>query len=149
MPKLTRKQYADLYGPTTGDKIRLGDTSLFVEIEKDLRVYGEEVMYGGGKTLRDGMGYSNELTSENGAPDLVITNVTIIDGIQGVIKADIGIKDGLICGIGKAGNPAVMDNVTAGLALGAGRIDWASDKMQRDTLFLYPCLTPYWTFLTW
>lgn len=120
MPMLTRKQYADLYGPTTGDKIRLGDTSLLLEIEKDLRTYGEEVIYGGGKTLRDGMGYDCELTNANGAPDLVITNVTILDGIQGVIKADLGIKDGLICGIGKAGNPSIMDGVTSGLALGPG-----------------------------
>ncbi|GHE62379.1 urease subunit alpha [Camelimonas fluminis] len=120
MAKISRRQYADLYGPTTGDKIRLGDTNLFVEIEKDLRVYGEEAVYGGGKTLRDGMGYDNELTSAAGAPDLVITNVTIIDGVQGVIKADVGVKDGLICGIGKAGNPAIMPGVTPGLALGAG-----------------------------
>lgn len=120
MAKISRRQYADLYGPTTGDKIRLADTNLFVEIEKDLRVYGEEAVYGGGKTLRDGMGYDNELTSAAGAPDLVITNVTIIDGVLGVIKADVGIKDGVVCGIGKAGNPAIMPGVTAGLALGAG-----------------------------
>lgn len=120
MPKLTRKQNADLFGPTTGDKIRLGDTDLILEIEEDLRTYGEEAVYGGGKTLRDGMGFDCELTNENGAPDLVITNVTIVDGIQGVIKADLGIKDGLICGIGKAGNPSIMDNVTPGLALGPG-----------------------------
>lgn len=120
MANMTRKQYADLYGPTTGDKIRLGDTNLFVEIEKDLRVYGEEAVYGGGKTLRDGMGYDNELTNAAGSPDLVITNVTIIDGVQGVIKADVGIKDGLICAIGKAGNPSTMPGVTPGLALGPG-----------------------------
>lgn len=112
MPTLTRKQYSDLFGPTTGDKIRLGDTDLIIEIEKDLRTYGEEAVYGGGKTLRDGMGYDCELTNANGAPDLVITNVTILDGIQGVIKADLGIKDGNICAIGKAGNPSIMDNVT-------------------------------------
>ncbi|WP_283598588.1 urease subunit alpha [Photobacterium phosphoreum] len=120
MPTLTRKQYSDLFGPTTGDKIRLGDTDLIIEIEKDLRTYGEEAVYGGGKTLRDGMGYDCELTNANGAPDLVITNVTILDGIQGVIKADLGIKDGNICAIGKAGNPSIMDNVTPGLALGPG-----------------------------
>lgn len=120
MPTLTRKEYADLYGPTTGDKIRLGDTSLFVEIEKDLRVYGEEVIYGGGKTLRDGMGYDSELTSNNGAPDLIITNVTILDGVLGVVKADVGIKNGVICGIGKAGNPSTMSHITPNLALGAG-----------------------------
>lgn len=120
MSTMTRKQYADLFGPTTGDKIRLGNTNLVLEIEKDLRTYGEEAVYGGGKTLRDGMGYNSELTNENGAPDLVITNVTIVDGIQGVVKADLGIKNGLICAIGKAGNPSIMDDVTPGLAIGPG-----------------------------
>ena len=74
MARISRQQYSDLYGPTTGDKIRLGDTDLYIEIEKDLRVYGEEAVYGGGKTIRDGMGFDNELTSAAGAPDLVITN---------------------------------------------------------------------------
>ncbi|AMB44425.1 MULTISPECIES: urease subunit alpha [Methylobacteriaceae] len=120
MSKISRRQYSDLYGPTTGDKIRLADTDLYIEIEKDLRVYGEEAVYGGGKTLRDGMGYDNELTSAAGAPDLVITNVTILDAVQGVIKADVGIKNGLIVGIGKAGNPSTMSGVTRGLALGPG-----------------------------
>ena len=120
MAKISRRQYSDLYGPTTGDKIRLSDTDLYIEIEKDLRVYGEEAVYGGGKTLRDGMGYDNELTSAAGAPDLVITNVTVLDAVQGVIKADVGIKNGLICGIGKAGNPSTMSGVTPGLALGPG-----------------------------
>ncbi|CAN0653950.1 Urease subunit alpha [Nitratireductor aquimarinus] len=120
MAKISRQQYSDLYGPTTGDKIRLGDTDLYIEIEEDLRVYGEEAVYGGGKTLRDGMGFDNELTSAAGAPDLVITNVTIVDAVQGVIKADVGIKNGLVCAIGKAGNPAIMSGVTAGLALGPG-----------------------------
>ena len=120
MAKISRRQYADLYGPTTGDKIRLSDTDLYIEIEKDLRVYGEEAVYGGGKTLRDGMGYDNALTSAGGCPDLVITNVTIVDAVQGVVKADVGIKNGLICGIGKAGNPSTMSGVTPGLALGAG-----------------------------
>ena len=81
MSTISRQQYADLFGPTTGDKIRLGDTSLFVSIEKDLRTYGDEAVYGGGKTLRDGMGMDNELTSIGGAPDLLITNVTIIDAV--------------------------------------------------------------------
>ncbi|MGE4334831.1 MAG: urease subunit alpha [Pigmentiphaga sp.] len=120
MAKISRQQYADLYGPTVGDKIRLADTNLYIEIEKDLRVYGEEAVYGGGKTLRDGMGYDNELTNAGGSPDLVITNVTIVDGVQGIIKADVGIKNGLICGIGKAGNPSIMPGVTPGLALGPG-----------------------------
>ncbi|KQQ25352.1 urease subunit alpha [Methylobacterium sp. Leaf123] len=120
MSKISRRQYSDLYGPTTGDKIRLGDTDLYIEIEKDLRVYGEEAVYGGGKTLRDGMGYDSELTSAAGAPDLVITNVTILDAVQGVIKADVGIKNGAIVGIGKAGNPSTMSGVTRGLTLGPG-----------------------------
>ncbi|MEW5423020.1 urease subunit alpha [Amorphus sp. 3PC139-8] len=120
MATISRRQYSDLFGPTTGDKIRLGDTDLYIEIEKDLRVYGEEAVYGGGKTLRDGMGFDNELTNAAGAPDLVITNVTIVDPIQGVVKADVGVKDGLICGIGKAGNPSTMSGVTPALALGPG-----------------------------
>ena len=120
MVMISRQQYSDLYGPTTGDKIRLADTDLYIEIEKDLRVYGEEAVYGGGKTLRDGMGYDNELTNAAGSPDLLITNVTIVDPILGIIKADVGIKDGLICGIGKAGNPGTMSGVTAGLAVGPG-----------------------------
>ncbi|WP_183395609.1 urease subunit alpha [Hansschlegelia beijingensis] len=120
MVKISRQQYSDLYGPTTGDKVRLADTDLYIEIEKDLRVYGEEAVYGGGKTLRDGMGFDNELTSAAGAPDLIITNVTVLDAIQGVVKADVGVKNGLICGIGKAGNPSIMSGVTPGLALGPG-----------------------------
>ena len=120
MAKISRQQYSDLYGPTAGDKIRLGDTDLYIEIEEDLRVYGEEAVYGGGKTLRDGMGFDAELTSASGSPDLVITNVTIVDAVLGIIKADVGIKDGRICGIGKAGNPSTMSGVTPGLALGPG-----------------------------
>ena len=118
MPTISRKEYAGLFGPTTGDKIRLGDTNLFVEIEKDLRGYGEESVYGGGKSLRDGMGADNTLTRDNGVLDLVITNVTIIDAIQGVIKADVGIRDGKIVGIGKSGNPGIMSGVTPGLVVG-------------------------------
>lgn len=107
-----------LFGPTVGDKIRLGNTDLYVEIEKDLRVYGDEVVYGGGKTLRDGMGLANDCTSEAGSVDLVITNATILDPVLGVIKADIGIKDGKIAGVGKAGNPNTMKGVTPGLVTG-------------------------------
>ena len=118
MPTISRKEYAGLFGPTTGDKIRLGDTNLFVEIEKDLRGYGDESVYGGGKSLRDGMGADNTLTRDNGVLDLVITNVTIIDAIQGVIKADVGIRDGKIAGIGKSGNPGTMNGVTPGLVVG-------------------------------
>jgi len=115
---ISRHQYADLFGPTTGDKIRLGDTDLYVEIEKDLRVYGDELVTGGGKTLRDGMGSDNQLTQEAGCLDLVITNVTILDPELGVIKADVGIRNGRIVGVGKAGNSATMDGVTPGLTTG-------------------------------
>lgn len=116
--KISRKQYADLYGPTVGDKIRLGDTDLYVEIERDLRTYGDELVCGGGKTLRDGMGSDNQLTQEAGCLDLVITNVTILDPILGVIKADVGIRNGRIVGVGKAGNPSTMTGVTPGLVTG-------------------------------
>jgi urease subunit alpha len=118
MTSISRHEYANLFGPTTGDKIRLGDTQLYVEIERDLRVIGDEALYGGGKTLRDGMGMDNQLTSDGGALDLVITNVVIIDPTIGVVKADVGIKDGKIVGIGKAGNPGMMDGVTPGLTVG-------------------------------
>lgn len=107
-------------GPTVGDKIRLGDTDLFVEIEKDLRAsYGDEAVFGGGKTLRDGMGFDNTATSGAGCLDLVLTNATIIDAVQGVIKADIGIKDGkIVSGFGAAGNPNTMAGVSPGMACG-------------------------------
>ena len=118
MATISRKENNMLFGPTVGDKIRLGNTDLYVEIEKDLRTYGDEVVYGGGKTLRDGMGLANECTSEAGSLDLVITNVTILDPVLGVIKADVGVKDGKIAGIGKAGNPNIMKGVTPGLVTG-------------------------------
>ncbi len=116
--KISRQQYNDLYGPTVGDRIRLANTDLFIEIEKDLRTYGDEVVYGGGKTLRDGMAIDNGTTSQQGSLDIVITNVTIVDAVLGVVKADVGIKDGRIAGIGKAGNPNIMDGVTRGMVTG-------------------------------
>ncbi|MEZ3442256.1 urease subunit alpha [uncultured Alistipes sp.] len=119
MATITRQVYNDLYGPTVGDKIRLGDTDLYVEIEKDLRQYGDEVVYGGGKTLRDGMGLANSMDSSEGSLDLVITNVTIIDPVLGVVKADVGIKDGKIAGIGQSGNPNTMNGVHPDLVTGA------------------------------
>ncbi|MBI0278619.1 urease subunit alpha (plasmid) [Hafnia alvei] len=118
MPEISRQEYAGLFGPTAGDSIRLGDTNLFIEIEKDLRGYGDESVYGGGKSLRDGMGANNDLTRGCGVLDLVITNVTILDARLGVIKADVGIRDGNIAGIGKSGNPGVMDGVTPGMIVG-------------------------------
>lgn len=131
MSKITRKQYADLFGPTTGDRIRLGDTDLFIEIERDLRVLGDELIYGGGKTLRDGMGSDNQLTQAAGCLDLVITNVTILDAYLGVVKADVGIRDGKIVGVGRAGNPSTMDGVTPGLATGT-----ATDAISGEHLIL-------------
>ena len=107
--KIFRSSYSEMYGPTTGDKVRLADTDLFIEVEKDLTVYGEEVKFGGGKVIRDGMGQS-QVTRKNGAVDTVITNALIID-IGGIYKADIGIMDGLIHKIGKAGNPDTQPQV--------------------------------------
>ena len=119
MPTISRQEYVGLFGPTTGDRIRLGDTGLFVEIEQDLRGgYGDEVVFGGGKSMREGMGIDNQVTRPGGAPDLVITNVTIIDAVLGVVKADVGVKDGRICAIGKSGNPQTMDRITPGLEIG-------------------------------
>ncbi len=115
---MTRKQYADMYGPTTGDRVRLGDTSLVIEVEKDYTVYGDEAKFGGGKTLRDGMGQSCSVPDSE-CPDTVITSALVVD-CTGIYKADIGIKDGKICGIGKAGNPDIMDGVTPSLVFGAG-----------------------------
>ena len=109
MKKINRDAYADMYGPTTGDKIRLADTELFIEVEKDLTTYGEEVKFGGGKVIRDGMGQS-QVSRKNGAVDTVITNALIVD-VNGIYKADIGIKDGKINEIGKAGNPDTQPNV--------------------------------------
>jgi urease subunit alpha len=107
--KISRAAYADMFGPTTGDRVRLADTELVVEVEKDFTTYGEEVKFGGGKVIRDGMGQS-QVTRDAGAVDTVITNALIIDH-WGVVKADIGIRDGKIAGIGKAGNPDVQPGV--------------------------------------
>ncbi|MGN0650426.1 MAG: urease subunit alpha [Oscillospiraceae bacterium] len=116
--RLTRKEYVDLYGPTVGDKLHLGDTGLVIEIEKDFNAdaYGNEAVFGGGKTLRDGMGQAPGVTSGQGALDFVITNIVIIDPFYGVVKGDIGIKNGRIVGIGKAGNPDTM-KITPGLVV--------------------------------
>ncbi len=116
--RLRREDYARLYGPTKGDRIRLGDTNLLLEIEEDRTVPGEEVVFGGGKVIRDGMGQS-QLSREQGALDLVITNVIVLD-YWGVVKADVGIKDGRIVALGKAGNPDVQEGVTPGLIIGPG-----------------------------
>jgi len=117
--EISRERYAELFGPTTGDRIRLGDTSLIAEVERDTTIYGDECVFGGGKTLRDGLGLAPGVTAAEGALDLVITNVVLMDPVQGIIKTDIGIKDGRIVGIGKAGNPGVMDGVQPNLVISA------------------------------
>lgn len=116
---ISRQSYAGMFGPTTGDRVRLADTDLLIEIERDYTVYGDEVKFGGGKVIRDGMGQSPVQTSAAGAPDLVITNVVVLD-YWGIVKADIGIKNGRICGIGKAGNPLLMAGVSPELIIGPG-----------------------------
>ena len=131
--RMSRRAYADTFGPTTGDRIRLADTELFIEVEQDLTTYGDEVKFGGGKVIRDGMGQS-PITNADGAVDLVITNALILDW-WGIVKADVGVKDGRIFQIGKAGNPYIQDNINIiigpgteviageGMILTAGGID--------------------------
>jgi urease subunit alpha len=120
MVKMTRAEYAAMFGPTTGDMIRLGDTELWAEIEHDFTVYGDECLHGGGKTLRDGLGMAVGVTSAGGSLDMLICNVVVIDAVVGIVKGDIGIKNGKIVAIGKAGNPATMDGVDPRLIVGAG-----------------------------
>ncbi len=115
MGKISRQAYAEMFGPTVGDKVRLGDTDLFIEVEKDFATYGEEVKFGGGKVIRDGMGQSQLCAKD--VVDTIITNALILDH-WGIVKADIGIKDGRIVGIGKAGNPDIQPNVD--IAIGPG-----------------------------
>jgi urease subunit alpha len=115
---INRTKYANMYGPTVGDKIRLGDTDLIIEVEKDYTIYGEENKFGGGKTIRDGMAQSGTAQRDEGVLDFVITGALIIDH-WGIVKGDIGIKDGKIVGIGKAGNPDTMDGVDANMVIGA------------------------------
>ena len=126
--KISREKYAMMYGPTVGDKVRLADTNLVIEVEKDYTTYGDEVKFGGGKTIRDGMGQSVKACSKDGVLDLVITNCLILD-YTGIIKADIGIKDGKIVGIGKAGNPDLMDGVTPGMTIGASTEALAGENL--------------------
>lgn len=116
--RMDRESYAGMFGPTTGDAIRLADTELWAEIERDYTVYGDECKFGGGKVIRDGMGQSSRARRDDGVLDTIITNAVIIDH-WGIVKADIGIKDGLIVGIGKGGNPDLMDGVDPNLIVGA------------------------------
>ncbi len=119
--QIPRRTYADLYGPTTGDRVRLADTDLIVEVERDFTSYGDEITFGGGKVIRDGMGQSSRATREgtHGSLDLVITNALIIDH-WGIVKGDVGVKDGRIVKVGKAGNPDTMAGVDPALVVGAG-----------------------------
>lgn len=119
MAKMSRSAYAAMYGPTTGDAIRLSDTSLLAEIERDFAVPGDECLHGGGKTLRDGLGLTPGYDSIQGSLDMLVSNAVIIDPVLGVVKGDIGIKNGIIAGIGKAGNPGIMDGVDTSLICGA------------------------------
>ena len=109
MKEISRKSYSDMYGPTVGDQIRLGDTDLIIEVENDFTNYGEEVKFGGGKVIRDGMGQS-QIPRSQGEVDTIITNALVVD-VKGIFKADVGIKDGKICELGKAGNPDTQNNV--------------------------------------
>nr|MDQ3621283.1 urease subunit alpha [Verrucomicrobiota bacterium] len=113
--RLTRRQYAEMFGPTTGDRVRLADTELFIEVERDLIAenggYGNEVKFGGGKVIRDGMGQSPTARDAESL-DLVLTNALILDAVQGIVKADIGVKHGRIAGIGHAGNPGIQNGIT-------------------------------------
>lgn len=106
---MSRRAYAEMFGPTVGDRIRLADTALFIEVEQDLTTYGEEVKFGGGKVIRDGMGQSQLLADE--VADTVITNALIVDW-WGIVKADVGLKNGRIWKIGKAGNPDIQPDIT-------------------------------------
>jgi urease subunit alpha len=117
--RISRDRYARLYGPTVGDRFRLADTELVCEVERDLGVPGEEAVFGGGKTIRDGMAQSQR-TSAEGTPDLVITNVLVLDPILGVVKCDLGVKNGRIAALGKAGNPDIQDGVHPALVIGPG-----------------------------
>jgi urease subunit alpha len=128
--RIARQTYADLYGPTTGDRVRLADTELIIEVEQDFTVYGDEITFGGGKVIRDGMGQSSRATraGANGALDLVITNALIIDH-WGIVKGDIGVKDGRIVKVGKAGNPDTMDGVDPELIVGASTEVIAGENM--------------------
>ena len=125
---IPRSTYTDIYGPTIGDKVRLADTDLFIEVEKDHTVYGDESKFGGGKTLRDGMGQMPGAARKDGVLDLVLTNALILDH-WGIVKADIGVRDGKIVGIGKSGNPNIMEGVSDDMVVGAGTEVIAAEGM--------------------
>jgi urease subunit alpha len=120
MTSVSRRTYASLFGPTAGDRFRLADTNLIAQVERSLLTPGEEVVYGGGKTIRDGMGQTPGVRNADGALDLLITSVIVMDPVLGIVKADIGVRDGRIAGIGQAGNPYLQDGVDPALVVGAG-----------------------------
>src|SRR6478752_9957827 len=124
--QMSRRQYADMFGPTVGDAVRLADTELFIEIERDFTSYGDEVKFGGGKVIRDGMGQSARATAGPEVLDLVITNALILDH-WGIVKGDIGIRGGRIVGIGKAGNPDIMAGVSPGMVVAASTEEIAGE----------------------
>jgi urease subunit alpha len=126
---MSRRAYVEIYGPTVGDRVRLGDTNLFAEVEKDFAVPGDECVFGGGKTLRDGLGMNGRITAAEGALDFLIPNALVIDPVLGIVKADIGIKDGRIAGIGKAGNPDTMDGVDPDMIVGANTDVYAGEGL--------------------
>jgi urease, alpha subunit len=130
-PDLQREDYAALYGPTVGDRLRLGDTELFAEVETDHRTPGDEAVFGGGKTLRDGLGSAPGATNAGGALDYVVTNATVIDPVLGVVAGDVGVRDGRVAGVGKAGNPDTMDGVD--MVVGPG-----TDVYPAEGMFVTP-----------
>ena len=130
--RISRRAYAETYGPTTGDRLRLADTELILEVERDFTTYGDEVKFGGGKVIRDGMGQA-QTTRAEGAVDTVITNALILDW-WGIVKADIGIRDGRICAIGKAGNPDTQAGVDIVVGPGTEAIAWTLPLVQRCVL---------------
>ena len=138
--KISRQAYADMFGPTVGDKVRLADTNLWIEVEKDFTTYGDEVKFGGGKVIRDGMGQSQRVAAD--VMDTVITNAVIVDH-WGIVKADIGLKNGMIAAIGKAGNPDIQSHVTMAIGgaknagLYAARVLGASDPTIAEALERY------------
>src|SRR5205085_3043247 len=125
---IPRRTYADLYGPTVGDRVRLADSELIIEVERDFTTYGDEITFGGGKVIRDGMGQSSRATRESGALDLVISNALVVDH-WGIVKGDIGVRDGRIVKVGKAGNPDTMTGVDPELVVGAATEVIAGEHM--------------------
>ena len=143
--KISRQAYADMFGPTVGDKVRLADTDLWIEVEKDFTTYGEEVKFGGGKVIRDGMGQSQLCAAE--VVDTLITNALILDH-WGIVKADLGLKDGRIAAIGKAGNPDIQPGLELDIFdhLDIEGVDHAKGQKvthpldRNDSIFLHPAL---------